>query len=673
MKVQEKIEWHEANKRYLMASLGVVREHLDSYRASKKNEEKQKYFPQPENLQAWKEYKTAAKNLPGKAAIDTLTDLFGLSSFERNILLLCAGMELDSSFAKLVYSLNENNALSGPTFSLALSSLPDAHWSALMYNAPLRYWRLIKIDDGRLLTDNQIRIDEKILHYLTGIKHIDEQLSGFIESFLPVKEIVSSHSLYADKIIQSWSQKNEAGTLPLIQLCGPDKSGKKSIAYSACTRLGLNIYSFSAIFIPSIINEINDFARLWEREAILSASILYLDCDNLTDPGDTFLQNINYFCEFIRSGLIISSPQNILKLQRPSVVLNVNKPTSQEQHNLWKKFLGTKAKDLDGRLNSIVTQFDLSTDVIQSAASEVIRKYEGNGKDKIMQDEDQEKILWKTCCTYSSPKLLELVQRIEPLAVWDDLVLPEQQKSTLKEIAMHVRQRAKVYGEWGFAAKSSRGLGISVLFAGESGTGKTMASEVLANELQLDLYRIDLSQVVNKYIGETEKNLKQIFDAAEEGGAILLFDEADALFGKRSEVKDSHDRYANIEVSYLLQRMEGYRGLAILTTNMKNAMDKAFMRRIRFCVQFPFPDITMRKEIWQKIIPSKTPTENLDMNELARFNIAGGNIRNIALNAAFIAADSGGPLKMSHIVTAAKSEYSKLEKPISNVEVITFQ
>ena len=206
---------------------------------------------------------------------------------------------------------------------------------------------------------------------------------------------------------------------------------------------------------------------------------------------------------------------------------------------------------------------------------------------------------------------------------------------------MHVRQRAKVYDAWGFGAARARGLGISALFAGPSGTGKTMAGEVLANELNLDLYRIDLSQVVNKYIGETEKNLRRVFDAAEEGGAILLFDEADALFGKRSEVKDSHDRYANIEISYLLQRMEAYRGLAILTTNMKSALDTAFLRRLRFVVQFPFPDAAQRAEIWRRVFPAPTPTEGLDFAQLARLQVAGGNIRNMALNAAFLAAEAG--------------------------------
>ncbi len=195
-----------------------------------------------------------------------------------------------------------------------------------------------------------------------------------------------------------------------------------------------------------------------------------------------------------------------------------------------------------------------------------------------------------------------------------------------------------------------------------------MAAEVLARELNLDLYRIDLSAVVSKYIGETEKNLRRVFDAAEEGGSILLFDEADALFGKRSEVKDSHDRYANIEVGYLLQRMEAYQGLAILTTNMKDTLDSAFLRRLRFIVQFPFPDAAQRAEIWRRIFPRAAPTEGLDMEKLAQLNVSGGNIRNISLNAAFIAANAGEPICMRHIWRAARSEYTKLEKSLTSAE-----
>ena len=195
-----------------------------------------------------------------------------------------------------------------------------------------------------------------------------------------------------------------------------------------------------------------------------------------------------------------------------------------------------------------------------------------------------------------------------------------------------------------------------------------MAAEVLANELRLDLYRIDLACIVSKYIGETEKNLRRIFDKAEDGAAILLFDEADALFGKRSEVKDSHDRYANIEVSYLLQRMESYRGLAILTTNMRTSIDAAFLRRLRFVVEFPLPTSIQRSEIWRRIFPADAPTQGLDYDKLARLNIPGGNIRNIALCAAFLAAEAGTPIRMSHIREAATVEYNKIERSLTESE-----
>jgi SpoVK/Ycf46/Vps4 family AAA+-type ATPase len=230
-----------------------------------------------------------------------------------------------------------------------------------------------------------------------------------------------------------------------------------------------------------------------------------------------------------------------------------------------------------------------------------------------------------------------------------------------------------VYDAWGFRRIMNRGFGISALFTGESGTGKTMAAEVIANELHVNLYRIDLSAVVSKYIGETEKNLRQVFDAAEDGGVILFFDEADALFGKRSEVKDSHDRYANIEINYLLQRMEAFRGLAILATNMKSALDQAFMRRLRFVVNFPFPGPAERKLIWERGFPredrerslSGTPLGVLDYDHLARFNLSGGSIHNVALNAAFLAARAGTSVTMPLIFEAARTEFRKLERPVN--------
>jgi SpoVK/Ycf46/Vps4 family AAA+-type ATPase len=319
-----------------------------------------------------------------------------------------------------------------------------------------------------------------------------------------------------------------------------------------------------------------------------------------------------------------------------------------------------EAARLNGALDGVATQFRLSAETI-ARTGEALRP-------ALAASPTPDAALWQACRASVRNGLDDLAQRVEPAAHWDDLVLPGPQKATLRQIAVHVKHRFAVYDGWGFAGKGARGLGISALFAGESGTGKTMAAEVLANELHLDLYRIDLAAAVSKYIGETEKNLKRVFEAAEDSGAILLFDEADALFGKRSEVKDSHDRYANIEVSYLLQRMEAYRGLAILTSNLKNALDTAFMRRLRFVVQFPFPDAQQRELIWRGIFPAATPLEGVDCAKLARLNVAGGGIRNIAMNAAFLAAAAGSPVAMPHLLQAARSEAAKRERALSDAE-----
>jgi vesicle-fusing ATPase len=265
-------------------------------------------------------------------------------------------------------------------------------------------------------------------------------------------------------------------------------------------------------------------------------------------------------------------------------------------------------------------------------------------------------------------RLEGLAERIDPAAGWDDLVLPAGQSELLHEIVRHVRHRTQVYERWGFGERTSRGLGVTALFAGESGTGKTLAAEVIAAELGLDLYRIDLAATVSKYIGETEKNLRRLFEAAEASGAVLLFDEADALFGKRGEVKDGHDRYANLEVAYLLQRMESYRGLAILTTNLRSNVDRAFLRRLRFVVQFPFPDAGRRAEIWRRTFPPATPLDGIEPERLARLVASGGSIRSIALSAAFAAAEDGTAVTSAHVLRAAQVEYAKAERSLTDSE-----
>lgn len=662
--------WPEANQRYLMAALGVVREALERHIA--RPQEKQETDQAQESHTARQALKEAAEAMPSPSALETLCIRFGLSAFERDLLLVCAGIELDSTFAAVCAKAQGDPSRAFPTFSLALAALAEPHWNALTPAAPLRRWRLIEVGSGSVLTLSQLRIDERILHYLAGVQHMDERLAGLVEHLHETSELAPSHQALAERIAALWSQPASKTALPLVQLCGDEVAEKRAIAAGACAAMGLNVAVTAAHSVPAGASELDGFIRLWGREAVLSNCALLLECHELEASDTARASSINSLIERVNSPLIISSVERRRASHRSILTFDVRKPSAGEQRDIWQRALSAIPVNLNGQVQALVSQFNLNLQKVHAARVEAMGRQlasENAGAADANVEVDFGKALWDACRMQARPRLDDLAQRIEPAASWDDLVLPEPQLKTLRDVALHVRHRMTVYETWGFATKGARGLGISALFSGVSGTGKTMAAEVLANELRLDLYRIDLSAVVSKYIGETEKNLRRVFDAAEEGGAILLFDEADALFGKRSEVKDSHDRYANIEVSYLLQRMEAYRGLAILTTNLKGALDTAFLRRIRFILQFPFPDAALRADIWRRIFPLETPTENLDAGKLSRLNVAGGNIRNIALNAAFLAADAGEPVRMTHLLRAAQSEYTKLEKSLTDAEV----
>jgi len=658
--------WFDANHRYLLAALGIVRAALEQHIAKEKTDLE---TLEVKNQQLQQQLQTAATAMPSPSAIERVCRMFALSPFERDILLLCAGIEFSGEFHGLCTIANKDPQRSYPTFSLALAALPNPHWDALTPYAALRRWRLIQIGEGHTLTLSPLRIDERILHYLVGTQYLDERLTGMIESVNFTGELVPSHQDLTQRITNILGHHYPAKSFPVIQLSGVETASKQAIAAIVCQNLGLNLCVMTARVVPVIPGELENLIRLWSREVILSGSALLLDCQEIDANDVPRATAISYLIERINGVLMISSREGMRIKQRSAIRFDVNKPTSKEQNLVWENALTELAPELNGQVKSLVNQFNLEADTIRAACVEVAGYLSSQGKRDISLLSPPTEILWDACRVQARPRLDELAQRIEPEATWEDLELPETQKQVLGDVAAHVRQRGKVYETWGFAGKGARGLGISALFAGGSGTGKTLAAEVLANTLRLDLYRIDLSSVVSKYIGETEKNLRQVFDAAEQGGVILLFDEADALFGKRSEVKDARDRYANIEVSYLLQRMECYPGLAILTTNLKSAIDTAFLRRIRFVVQFPFPDAAQRAEIWRRIFPSATPTQDLDAVQLARLSVAGGNIRNIALNAAFLAAEGGEAVQMKHLLRAAQSEYAKLEKPLTEAEV----
>lgn len=643
--------WPETHPQALMAALGRVRACLERYggEASDGN------APAAEDN---------SEDHP--AGLERLCSAFHLSPFERDILLLCAGVELDASFASLVASVQHQESPL-PTFDLALAALPDAHWSAITPDGALRRWQLIEVGRGDRLVTSPLRIDERVLHHLTGLSVQDAHLAGFVEA-IPSRpaRCAPSQTRLAKAAAAIWAEAPLPPNtpLPILQLVSASPAARRAVATALAARLGRSLQAMDAQTLPDKPNERDVLMRLWEREAILSGSVLLIDTDTHSDT--TARTSLRHFLHGTDAPLVLAGPDRITLPHRPVVTFDVEKPTAAEQRTHWTMLLGAQAAGLNGHLDRLVSHFDLSMPAIEAAYQQAQTDEDGSG------DEGHDALslrLWAACRRQARPQIRDLAQPLQSLATWDDLVLPAVQARMLREMAMQVRQRMAVYETWGFAARSSRGLGISALFAGPSGTGKTMAAEVLAHALDLDLYRIDLSQVVSKYIGETEKNLARVFDAAEEGGAILLFDEADALFGKRSQVNDSHDRYANIEVSYLLQRMEAYRGLAILTTNRKSALDEAFLRRLRFIVSFPFPDATQRAAIWQRIFPPETPTDGLDIDVLARLNVTGGTIRNIALGAAFLAADAGTPVRMAHVVHAARTEYAKLERPFTDIEI----
>ncbi len=647
---REAVSWAEANQDLLVSEFASLRRRFGA-----------NGFPAAtEENAALQELRTA---LDPPAAIDQLTAVFALSDFERQILLLAAGIEMDSGLAGQVSERLGGERRAYVTFGLALATLDGPHWSALAPSAPLRRSRLIEMEQGYGLTAAPLRIDERILHFLAGVNRLDARLEPSMQRRSFPHWVAEEHAALAGEILSSGDL--DADESPLSHLAGDDPRGQEDVAALVAHRLGRQLWVLPVSNFPATGS--NDsagsdpgqstahFTALWAREAALLPAMLIIQC-GATQPAAAVLNAIEKL-----PGPVMVASREPLRFGRRSQRYIVNKPAPTSQRRLWAMALGADAGsrgDAPGLADDLAAQFRLSAETIASLGASAQAGGVSAAPDR----------LWNACRSISRPRLEDLAEHIAPMTSWDDLILPAMQKDTLRQLADQARFRMTVYEQWGFAARGRRGLGISALFSGMSGTGKTLAAEVLAVELRLDLFRIDLSAVVSKYIGESEKNLRQVFDAAEEGGVLLLFDEADALFGKRAEVKDSHDRYANIEVSYLLQRMENFQGLAVLTTNLKSSLDKAFQRRLRFTVDFPFPGPVEREAIWRRAFPAQAPNAGLDYPRLAQLNMTGGSIRNIALNAAFLAAGASQPISMEHVLRASRQEAVKAERPLAEAE-----
>lgn len=597
---------------------------------------------------------TPPESTGGGFGLDSLCACLSLSAFERHLLLLCAGAELDPRFLPFFAELNGHPSALAPSFALAFRTWAQPSWAALSPGAPLRRWALVTLGNNDNLLRAPLALDERVLFYLLGVQANDGRLGESMEGLPAAGVLTRGQSRLAEDLAVMWRRPGKG---QLVQVFGSRRSERRDAILAACENAGRPVHALKlAALGRSGFRE--SLGMLLEREALLTNGILYVE----TEGNDQAWEESRTMVSELACDVVVSSRQALAPFHRSCVRFDLEPDHLPDLRLRWRATFGETPPDKLASLDRVATQFSLDAEeiaAVRQGLADRLATADAKGF---------ESALWNACRAQARRGLDGLAQRVLSQASWEDLVLPEPKLAILRDMVAQVAQRARVCGDWGFAAKCSRGLGITALFSGESGTGKTLAAEVIANQLALDLYRIDLSQVVSKYIGESEKNLNRVFDAADECGAVLLFDEADALFGRRSEVKDSHDRYANIEVSFLLQRMEAYRGVAILTTNRKSALDPAFTRRIRFIVDFPFPDIAQRVAIWRRAFPSGTPTDDLRIDRLGRLNVTGGQIANIALLSAFMAADDRGSVELRHVLRAARYEFAKIDRPFADLD-----
>jgi hypothetical protein len=588
-----------------------------------------------------------------------LSEAFGLSDFERGILALAIAVELVPGIGRKFAALDGEGATERgyPTFGRALFLLAGGHWDAFAPSGALRLRRLIALGEGEVLTERAVRIEERVLHALMGIDALDARLARRVRAVSSREALPPAHEQTASDLADALSANPET-PLYLAALAASDAL---MVVARAAARKSFPVYVIDGAALPADAAEREELLRLWQREALLTKAILVVDLEGCIE------RNVERaaldFVLRVETPTVLLGREALPSLDRPLRHLEVPPLRFEERLELWNGALEGLPRPDARELAVIAAHFRSDAATVRDAAAE-LRVAPATAEAKSPAER-----LWQACRARARPRLGTLAQRVDSEVELGQVVLPEPQRAMLDALLGQVRHKAIVHHEWGFGAGEPRGKGVAALFAGPSGTGKTMAAEALATALRLDLYRVDLSAVVSKYIGETEQNLRRVFDAAEAGGAVLLFDEADALFGKRTEVKDSHDRHANIEVSYLLQRMEAYGGLALLTSNLRKNIDEAFYRRIPFVVDFPFPEAKLRERIWSGIFPPKAPLDALDFAKLARLSVAGGNIRSIAQNAAFLAASARSAISMKILLQATRLEYAKLARSLPSEEI----
>lgn len=642
------------------------------------------------------ERKEASAALRIDLRLDRLARTLALDAFDIDVLLICLAVEIDLRYEKLYAYLQDDVTKKRPTIELAIRLLVSPGSDMLearrhfVAGSPLIAAQVVHVleepsQPQSPLLARPLKADDRIVDFIFGIDELDPRLCDAVSVVMPSQGL--DDLLLEDEVrgacrnawpveAPSLRSLSDSPRLPVFVLHGSTGAGKRSVAAAMCHERQCGLIEVDVSAFPSEPEAASgppstrwgSIVSLVEREAALrGAAVHWRGLEALAGEPQrgalaALLRAVDAGRRPCYVGISSDSVEIVASMRRRgAILLRLPEPVHAHRAKFWAYALAGAPMDQQVDVSSLATRFKLSLGKIAQAAATARRLASVRGGAEALVTRND---LQDACRLHSNQKLASLARKIPPHGTWGDIVLPADRMAQLREICNQVKYRDRVYGDWGFGRKLALGKGLAVLFAGPSGTGKTMAAGIIAGELGLDLYKIDLSSVISKYIGETEKNLSRIFEEAETSNAILFFDEADALFGKRSEVRDSHDRYANVEVGYLLQRMEEYEGIAILATNFRKNMDDAFVRRLHFTVEFPFPDGEDRHRIWQGIWPQDTPRDDaLDLNLLAgRYELTGGNIKNIAVAAAFLAAADGRAVQMSHVVQAAVREYQKTGK-----------
>jgi hypothetical protein len=628
-----------------------------------------------------------------------LVQVFGLTSFDLDVILICLAPELDRGYERLYAYLHDDVTRRQPTVDLVLSLLCpglDARVAVrarLTAAAPLLRHHLVQLNEepggqSASLLGSSLRLDPRVAAFLLGDDAVDDRLARYATVSAPapsaddlvLPETLGKQLSRLAEHLRTDGTSEGAGLIVYFQ--GPYGVGKQAAAAACCGALGRPLLILDGRRIAAAgPGDFSTLARLAGREVRLRGALLYWQgFDALLAEGslerlDTLLSILGkHPGPVFLSGSAAWEPTGAWR-RLAFLRVPFPRPGAEERLRIWRAALaeGDGADDeneavsagpgLDD-LEDLAGKFRLTGGQIRDAAATArnLARVRAPDAPRVTPAD-----LYAACRQHSNRKLGELALKITPRYTWDDIVLPGEQLAQIREIYDQVSHHALVYDTWGFGPTLATGRGIGVLFAGPPGTGKTMAADVLAGALGLDLYKIDLSTVVSKYIGETEKNLARIFDEAATSNAVLFFDEADALFGRRTQVRDAHDRYANIEISYLLQKMDEYDGIVVLATNLRKNMDEAFVRRLRAIVEFPLPGVEDRFRIWERIWPVGSPRDpGLDLDFLARrIEVPGGSIRNIALAGAFLAAADGGVITMAQVLRAARREYQKMGKVLT--------